>query len=170
MKIYAATGSNQFEFEAVSENGKKILKRDGRIVEYDLVHLGKNRYSVLINNKSYLLHIEPDDKDMQIDMKGDVFYIRVEDERLRALKKLVNLSRSEVQEVAIKAPIPGLVVKISVQQGDTVKKDSGLLVLEAMKMENIIMAPHDCEVLEVSVKERESVTKGQVLLYLKSIY
>jgi len=168
MKIFATSKSRDLIFESQSENGKVVLTKDNRQVQYDLVKLGPDRYSLLVDHKSYLFRMVPNDQDVEIHLNGEIFRIRVEDERLRALNELVKLTQSQIREMDIKAPIPGLVVKVSVKPGDAVRKDDGLLVLEAMKMENVIKAPHDAEVLEVAVRERESVTKGQVLIHLKS--
>jgi biotin carboxyl carrier protein len=169
MKIFVRSKSGDLVLESRSENGRIILTRDGRLLNYDLVKIGSGRYSLLVDNKSYIFRLKPDDQDVEVHISGDVFRIRVEDERLRALNELVNLSGTQVRELDIKAPIPGLVVKVSVKPGDTVRKDDALLVLEAMKMENVIKAPHDAEVLEVAIQEKESVTKGQVLINLKSM-
>ena len=62
--------------------------------------------------------------------------------------------------------MPGVIVKLNVKPGQSVRKDEVLLVLEAMKMENEIKASRDCVVKEVLVKEKSSVDKGQVLIKL----
>jgi biotin carboxyl carrier protein len=69
---------------------------------------------------------------------------------------------SKVNE--LKAPMPGLIVDIRVETGQTVQKGDPLLVLEAMKMENILKAPGDGVVGAIKVGLRDNVTKGQVLI------
>ena len=64
----------------------------------------------------------------------------------------------------VKAPMPGLVLKIMVAEGDEVKKGDNLFVLEAMKMENIIKSPADVVVKTVKIKPGDKVEKGQVLM------
>ena len=64
----------------------------------------------------------------------------------------------------LKAPMPGLVLKVLVKPGDVVKKNDAVLILEAMKMENVIKAPGDAVVSAVHVQERVAVEKGQLLL------
>ncbi|GAE89050.1 biotin/lipoyl-containing protein [Acetivibrio straminisolvens] len=68
--------------------------------------------------------------------------------------------------VVIKAPMPGTILNILVNQGDTVKKGQVLLILEAMKMENEIVAPNDGTVASINVSKGSSVNVGEVLLSL----
>jgi len=68
---------------------------------------------------------------------------------------------------AIKAPMPGTILDIRVNQGDTVKKGQVLLILEAMKMENEIVAPNDGTVASINVSKGASVNVGEVLVSLK---
>ena len=67
-------------------------------------------------------------------------------------------------ETAIKAPMPGTVLKVNVKEGDEVKKGQSLLLLEAMKMENDITAPVDGKVLQVKVNKGSSVNAGDVMI------
>ena len=71
-------------------------------------------------------------------------------------------------ELVIKAPIPGVVIKINVQEGDSIAKGDPLLILEAMKMENIIKADCDCRVDKVLAAEGEAVQQDQELIQLIS--
>jgi biotin carboxyl carrier protein len=64
----------------------------------------------------------------------------------------------------IKAPMPGLVLRIPINEGDSVSKGEGLLVLEAMKMENIIKSPGDVVVSKILVKPGQAVEKNQLLV------
>ncbi len=69
--------------------------------------------------------------------------------------------------VEILAPMPGNIVEILVKEGDEVKEDDELLILEAMKMENPICAPSDGVVKEIRVKEKDTVEVDQVLVVLE---
>ncbi len=73
-----------------------------------------------------------------------------------------SLNSSKVNEV--KAPMPGLVLDIRVSEGDEVKKGDPILVLEAMKMENIIKSPTDGVIKKINVKKGLAVEKNQVLI------
>lgn len=63
----------------------------------------------------------------------------------------------------IECPMPGTVLKVNINKGDTVKKGQVMFILEAMKMENEIMAPHDANVVEVNVIKGAAVNTGDVL-------
>jgi biotin carboxyl carrier protein len=75
---------------------------------------------------------------------------------------LNNLNSAKISE--IKAPMPGLVLKVFVLEGTAVQKGDNLFVLEAMKMENIIKSPADVVVKAVKIKPGDKVEKGQVLI------
>jgi biotin carboxyl carrier protein len=64
----------------------------------------------------------------------------------------------------LKAPMPGLVVKIEVKPGDEVQKDQPLVILEAMKMENVLKAVGNATVASVEVKQGQAVEKNQVMI------
>jgi biotin carboxyl carrier protein len=64
----------------------------------------------------------------------------------------------------IKAPMPGLVLKVLVNKGDSIKKGCNLFVLEAMKMENIIKSPADVVIDKILIKPGDKVEKGQILM------
>ena len=70
-------------------------------------------------------------------------------------------------ETGIKAPLPGVVAKVRVQEGDEVTARQTLVVLEAMKMEHLITAPYDGVVAKISCEEGMQVTKGAVLLEME---
>ena len=64
----------------------------------------------------------------------------------------------------IKAPMPGLVLNVMVEVGQEVGKDESLLILEAMKMENVLKSPAEGKIKSISVNEKESVEKNQILI------
>lgn len=66
----------------------------------------------------------------------------------------------------ISAPMPGLVLKLLVSEGQSVSKGDPLVILEAMKMENVLAAPNDAEIDTVSVQQGDTVDKGQLLIKL----
>ena len=167
MKIYAQVNGQQFEFERSERNGdQQELKQDGRPVAYDLVALGAGRYSLIKNGRSYLVHLMRNGQEYHVHVAGDYFQVAVEDERQKRLKELVKKSHHALGEQEIKAPIPGLVIKVHAREGQAVAKNEPLLVLEAMKMENIIKAPCDCKVAKVFVAEQQAVQQNQSLLKL----
>jgi len=90
--------------------------------------------------------------------------MEVLDERTRHIRSLTSGGNQTRGPAALKAPMPGLVVRVQVEAGATVAVGSGVVVLEAMKMENELRAASAATVRTVRVKPGEAVEKGQVLV------
>ena len=97
---------------------------------------------------------------------GERWEAEVIDERTRHIRTLTGGERARSGAGEVKAPMPGLVVRVLVEPGDRVAAGAGLAVLEAMKMENQIKAPVAGVVLSVRVQTGQAVEKGQVLVAL----
>jgi len=97
-------------------------------------------------------------------INGQLCDVTVESEGARLIKKLGLDSGRKKRVKDIKAPMPGMVLKVLAEQGQTVGKGDGILVLEAMKMENLIKSPGEAVVGEIGVKEGQAVEKGQLLI------
>lgn len=128
------------------------------------------RYSLVLAGKSYDIFARsitrPDQKDSQtyeIQLAGQRFEVKVEDERARLLAGLVQ-SGSHSGEAQIQAPMPGLVVGIPVEQGATVTAGQPVVILEAMKMENDLSAPISGTIKEIRVQKGQTVDQGEVLV------
>ncbi len=98
--------------------------------------------------------------------RGEVVEIEAMDERTRHIAALVGEGRRHGGPTAIMAPMPGLVLKILVSVGSAVEVGAGVLVLEAMKMENELKAAGPGVVAKVHVQEGQAVEKGQLLVEL----
>ena len=100
-------------------------------------------------------------------VSGLRYLVKVQDERSRRMALADRTLRAPEGELAIKAPIPGLVVKVLVAPGQTVAEGETMLILEAMKMENEVRAPRAGVVHEVRVEAGSQVAMGQVVLMLR---
>jgi biotin carboxyl carrier protein len=100
----------------------------------------------------------------QVLLHGRLFPITVEDEREKRLRSTAGGGVAETGEFHLRAPMPGLVVAIPVEEGQTVKRGQVLLILESMKMQNELKAPRDGTVGRVRVKGGETVEQKQILL------
>jgi len=137
--------------------------------ELDIVQLDETHWQILDQGQSYhieLVSMDYPNRKMQLKVKGEVFDIAIDDRYAQLIERM-GLSKEVVIEVKdIKAPMPGLVLKINYKEGDTFQKDDPLLILEAMKMENVIKAPADGVISKINVKVGASVEKGFVLIEL----
>ncbi len=165
MKIYVNSANSEFEIDLNDNLENRILVNDNEY-QYDLLELGGRRYSLLLNNKSYTLHHIRNETNHHLQVDNNHFILAVEDEHQRKIKKLFKNVTAVPQIQIIKAPIPGLVIKIIAQEGCVVEAGAPLLILEAMKMENIIKATCACRVNEIAVKEKQTVEINQPLLKL----
>ncbi|WP_162303496.1 acetyl-CoA carboxylase biotin carboxyl carrier protein subunit [Hymenobacter sediminis] len=129
--------------------------------------LGNGRYHILHEGRSYsaeLISVEYATKTVILKLNGQQLELQGKDRFDLLLDKLgmSNAAANKVNE--LKAPMPGLIVDIRVASGQIVQKGDPLLVLEAMKMENILKAPGEGTVTAIKVGLRDNVTKGQVLI------
>ncbi len=118
--------------------------------------------SILMGNRSYNVEVERKDKDYLVSTRGEVFSFRVQDERSIAAE-----GDDDTGESIITAPMPGMVVKLLVEEGDVVESRDKLLVLEAMKMQNDITAPGAGTIIEVFVSAGDTVMTGDQLISIE---
>ena len=142
---------------------------DGEALDLDLIAISENRFHLIVENKTYLaevLEVNYAEKKFTIKVNAGIYDVELKDKFDALLKNLGldNLNAQKMKE--IKAPMPGLVLKVLVEQGDEVKKGDNLMILEAMKMENIIKAPADFKIKKINIKPGETVEKNQVMLLL----
>ncbi len=127
-------------------------------------------FSFSVNNR--ICHIELDINlygDSKIVYEGMEFDIKITDETKQLLEKYIKQSSSAVAKGIdqVKAPMPGMVVKIMVEEGDEVKKGDKVAIVEAMKMENALQAPGAGVVHSIKSREGEPVEKEAVILEIK---
>ncbi len=142
---------------------------DGTPVEAQLAHLpGTPVRSLLVDGRSHTLEAHPGERRGQwrLSLAGRRFAAEAVDERTRAIREMTGAG-ADVAEKVITAPMPGMVVKIEVEVGQAVKAGQGVVVVEAMKMENELKAPADGVVAKIAVQERQTVEKGATLIVLE---
>jgi biotin carboxyl carrier protein len=106
----------------------------------------------------------PESNLFQLKVNGKLINVKTLD-RMQILLQSMGLDATVGRKLnEIKAPMPGLVVRITVEEGAQVKKGDSLLVLEAMKMENVIKAPGDAVVGKIKVNAGQAVEKNQLLI------
>lgn len=153
------------EFDVSEDQGRFLV--NGKSFNPDIVLLDEGRYHVLFHGRSYrveLIKSDPGSKRGQLSVNGRIYRFSAIDPYDDLLEQL-GMGRKAAHIINdLKAPMPGLVLKILVQPGDVIKKGDNLLVLEAMKMENIIKASGDAVIKEIPVAPGESVEKNQLLI------
>ncbi len=128
--------------------------------EAALAEMEPGVYSVIIGGRSYEAKIESGLNGVFVRVGGRRFAVEVRDPRhwMRDLKGRYAEGRANLV-----APIPGRVVRVLVSEGETVEAGQGLLVVEAMKMQNEMKSPRPGRVASLSVSQGDTVVAGQVL-------
>jgi biotin carboxyl carrier protein len=111
-----------------------------------------------------VLKLNAEEKTMTLRVNSKKFTIQLQDKYDQLLKSLGMDSLAAKKVNDIKAPMPGMVLKILVKEGDAVKKGDALLTLEAMKMENILKSPTDGVIKKVLAQQGTAVEKNSVLI------
>ena len=134
---------------------------------WDIADLGEGRYHILHEGRSYTAEVVSADyaaKLIVLKLNGQRVELQAKDRFDLLLERLGMSNATATKANELKAPMPGLIVDIRVAPGQAVQKGDPLLVLEAMKMENILKAPADGTVGALKVNLRDNVQKGQVLV------
>ena len=163
--MYNIKVNNKYDFE-VDRKGEK-LRVDDNAVNADIKQLNDQLYHIINDNGSYnaeVVSFDREAKTAEIKVNNNIYKVTAKDQFDLLLDKmgLSNLMAARVSD--IKAPMPGLVLKVLVEEGAEVKKGENLFVLEAMKMENIIKAPADVTIKTIKIKPGDKVEKGQILI------
>lgn len=165
MSLYYVTiGDNEHTVEFRTDGSILV---DGIITPASAQQVDVRAFSVLSDGLSTRVVVEKDESAYRMLLHGKQIDARVESERMRLLKKFATASESEHSRTMIHAPMPALVVKVEVNVGDDVTQGQGLVVLEAMKMENEIKAHRQGKVMEIQVTKGKAVEKGELLMVLE---
>ncbi|MFY0253575.1 biotin/lipoyl-containing protein [Chitinophaga sp. 30R24] len=151
-------------------NKDKKLTCNDQEVNWSAVQLPTGDYSVIMNDHSYqvqVLRVDKDTKTVVLQIHQEQYEVAIE-EPIDQLLAAMGIKDTMVKKVNdIKAPMPGLVLKVMVTPGQAIRKGDPVLILEAMKMENVFKASSDAIVKEIKVAERTAVEKGEVLVVLE---
>ncbi len=165
MKYTTTIGERVYEIE-IGSDGTLTIDGKRHAVDFRAVD-GGALYSLLLDNKSTEVLVECDHDEYCVSF-GDLQYlVNVEDERSRKIGRGLGKVAPPSGEVVIKAPMPGLVRGIPVEVWEEVKQGQGVVILEAMKMENELRAPRGGVITDIRVKPGDKVEQGQVLVVIK---
>ena len=163
LKVYSEHNTYSVELEKELNAGEVNDEQ----FSWDVFQVKDHVFNVIKNNKSYnveILKVNRDEKHFFIKVNGLKYKLHVKDKYDELLHSLGmdNLTNQKVSD--LKAPMPGLVLDIEVREGEQVKKGDALLILEAMKMENVIKSPSDGVIKKIAVNKGEAVEKNQLIL------
>ena len=159
----AGTKSHVVELEKAG-NGWRVLL-DGQVIDADVVQVAPHTISILLEGESYEIHVTPAlDGKLKIQTGPEEFTAEVQDPRAWRGRKHGFQEAEGRQQIV--APMPGKVIRLLVDAGDTVEAGQGLIVVEAMKMQNEIRSPKSGTVERLLAKEGQNVNAGDVLAWV----
>ncbi|MEZ5012756.1 MAG: acetyl-CoA carboxylase biotin carboxyl carrier protein subunit [Chitinophagales bacterium] len=156
----------------ITVNGKHIFETDGSSVPgmdavADLVKLDDRFYNLLLDQKGYnieVVQVDQKAKTVVLRVNGNTYTAEVKDRFDQLLEQMGFSGDEEGVERELRAPMPGLVLEIRVALGQEVAKGDPVIVLEAMKMENVLKASGAGKVRSIETTKGKSVEKNQVLI------
>ncbi|HSB65348.1 MAG TPA: biotin/lipoyl-containing protein [Anaerolineales bacterium] len=162
MKYVTSIDGHEYMVDVLDERHVSI---DGVTYDVDFMQVGDQPvYSLVVNGESVEAHVYPNEDVWQVLFHGTLFTARVEDEREKRLRASLAGRVAEHEDFHLRAPMPGMVVSIPVQDGQLVKKGDVLVILESMKMQNELRSPRDGKVTRVRVKGGDRVEQKDTML------
>jgi len=163
MKYVTTIGDKEYTIEIL---GPRQVSVNGQVFDVDFQSVsGQPVFSLLVDGGSYQAAVFPGDEDtLQVLLRGALYVATVEDEREKRLKSAGGSGTAASGEYTLRAPMPGLIVKIPVTEGQDIKRGDVLVVLESMKMQNELKSPRDGKIGRIQVKTGASVEQRQTIL------
>jgi biotin carboxyl carrier protein len=146
------------EFEYQASDGA-VVKSEASVIEVE-----PGVYSILTNGRSHELKVVPGPSGFYVDLEGHRSVVEVRDPRAFSRKGRAGVGEGRQ---TVSSPMPGKVVRVLVKVGDEVQAGDGLVVVEAMKMQNEMKSPKAGRVTQVSAKEGDTVSAGEVMIAIE---
>ncbi|HMS65177.1 MAG TPA: acetyl-CoA carboxylase biotin carboxyl carrier protein subunit [Ignavibacteria bacterium] len=150
-------------------SGQNKVQFNSKEYEYDHKFISDNVLMLRINNENFLNSVsETDDNEYyEVNIDSMLYKVEAKDELELLIGKMSNSKSDGKVKKEIYSPMPGIIKKMNVSEGQQVKKGDVLFVLEAMKMENEIKAKSDCVIKKINAEELKSVEKNELLMLLE---
>ena len=161
MKYLTTVNGTTYEID-VDESGRVVVNGEERAVNFETIT--RSLFSALIDNASYEVLVEEHEGHYNVLMLGDMYTVDVMDERRQRLMSSSSGFAVDTGEIAIRAPMPGLIIAVNVKEGQPINQGDSLCILESMKMENELKAPRAGTVTQVSVSAGDRVEQNKVVI------
>jgi len=166
MAFIAKLGEQSYRVE-IEETGKSVYRVsvDGNEFVVDGKKTGRTNYSLIVDNRSFEIEVDNAEDEYRVLVDGRSYHVHLVDER--RVRVGDGQSDSQIQgRQRVSVPMPGKVIAVLVSEGDVVEKGQGLVIVEAMKMENEVRSPIAATVKEIKVKAGDTVEGGAVLVII----
>jgi biotin carboxyl carrier protein len=161
MKIDLRIQGRRRTVELTHPGDRQRWKIDGRDVEADAIELSPGIYSIIVDGESIEVRVEGSSSALRLIANGKEFLATIEDPR--ALKKDRAGAAEAHGRQNVVAPMAGKIIRALVRSGDQVQSGQGLMIVEAMKMQNEIRSPKSGKVERLAVIEGQTVSPGEVV-------
>lgn len=154
----------------ITVDGEELMIERDASNAVDLIKIDTNNFHVLQNNQAYDVELIDADflnKTIKVLVNGNAYTLKIEDSYDQMVKKMGLLANTALKLNNIKAPMPGLIIDVMVKTGQEITEGTPLMVLSAMKMENIILAQGDGTIKSIEVKKDAAVEKGQIIIEME---
>jgi len=165
VKFEAYFGERSYPIEVKQESGKILLRVGGAVHEADVAEIAPGRYSIVHGRKVFDVFVEGSNNG-QFQVLFPDRQISLELLDPRKLKSLRHRHAEADGEIAISSPMPGKVVRLLVALGQNVERGQGLIVVEAMKMQNELKAPRGGTLKSINALEGKTVNAGEELMVI----
>jgi len=155
------------EYEFLIDKKRDYYLVNDKKQQFDVQKTSNTSLHLIYDNKPYqvdISHIDYEEKSAEIIVNGSKHKVQIQIDNQGFLKVTGPMSRQIKCVRQLKAPMPGLIVDLKVIEGQSVEKDEALVVLKAMKMENILKSPVDGIVSKILVAENQKIEKDAVLI------
>jgi len=156
---------HELAIEELADAGAFEINLGGKKIKADLRQVGPTSFSIVVGNRSFDLDVIRQGDEFVISSRAGATRLTLEDARRRLTRS--RGSREVSGKVQMRAMMPGRVLSVLVQVGDPVEAQQGVLVIEAMKMENELKSPKAGKVVEVKVVAGQTVEKGELLIVIE---
>ena len=156
---------SELEVEGLGD-GRYAVTLDGRTFELESLVLPQGGVSMIVEGQSFSVEFEERGDEVSVSLRGQLTRFDVADERKLRLRAATSGFTVEGRQT-VTAPMPGKIVKIFVKVGEVVTEGQGLVVVEAMKMENELKSPKAGTIKEIVTKEGATVENGAPLVVVE---
>jgi pyruvate carboxylase subunit B len=166
MKYFVKKENDFIPYEVTANDGVLQIRNEHHTHNVKVVPLGNHYYSIVVDNQTYVVNARQNKKEWVLNFQHREAKVQVLDTRQKLEAEMFGSAEAEMAAGDIKAPMPGLILRVEVKVGDVVEAGQPLLVMEAMKMENEIRANVAGTVKEVLVSAQQAVEKDDILIKL----
>ncbi len=167
-EFYSFIDGKKTEVKFINE---KEIFVNGEMNPFSLLKIDSNNFSIIYKNKNFNCRILEKDKNRsKIFVNGSIYLVDCKTKIESIAEQFTSNKKEENQNIVkVFAPMSGLVLKILIGDGEIVKKDQPIIILEAMKMENEILAPADGKLLIPDIKEGITIEKNTKLFEINNL-